>query len=173
MASRANKSQEDDATLSSSSVQSPYNLRRNQLQPGGVTKRNTPIRPRRTSRNIGGRATNSKTSSSTSRITLNQSQSSSSDEEEIIEDQPTANIDLSDNEPEARTAAKKAERKKKKLPSTKEYFDYIDDDTYLCKLCTKVSICLNLNLIVYRTSVMLVHIIHSNSTKIHTRRTQN
>jgi hypothetical protein len=141
MASKANKNHDDDAALSSSSIHSPYNLRRNQSQRGRVTKKNTSVRPKHGIRNVNVHTSNSRTNSAASRIASNQSQSSTSDDEEIIEDNNIPDIELSDAEPEAAAAAKKIERQQKKLPAVKDHFQDMDDNNYLCKHCTNVSIC--------------------------------
>ncbi|CAF1556387.1 unnamed protein product, partial [Rotaria sordida] len=91
------KNHDDSATLSSSSAHSPYTLRRNQSQPGGVTKRNSSLRSKKNIHNVNIRISNSNTSSTTSRSTSNQPQSSSSDDEEVIDDNNANDIEFSDD----------------------------------------------------------------------------
>ncbi|CAF2090095.1 unnamed protein product [Rotaria magnacalcarata] len=138
MASKTNKNHDDSATLSSSSAHSPYNLRRNQSQPGGVTKRNSSLRSKKNIHNVNAQTSNSSTSSTTSLTASNQPQSSSSGDEEVIDDNNANEIELSDDEPEAMIVAKRIERKQKKLPPAKDYFEHIDDNNYLCQICLKL-----------------------------------
>ena len=98
----------DYSTILSSSAHSSYNLRRNLSQPGRITKRNSSLRSKKNFRNINARISNSNTSSSTSHIEFNRSQSPSSGDEAIIDDNDANDIEFSDDEPEAMFAAKKS-----------------------------------------------------------------
>lgn len=139
MASKTNQNHDDSATLSSSSAHSPYNLRRNQSQPGGVTKRNSSLRSKKNIHQVNARTSNSSTNSTNSRVISSQLQSSSSDDEAAIHDNNANDIEISDGEPEAMIVTARIQRKNKKISSPKVYFDHIDDNNYLCNLCLKVS----------------------------------
>ena len=155
MAPKMSKNQDDSAILSSSSAHSPYNLRRNLSQPGGITKRNSSLRSKKNFHNVNGRISNSNTSSSTSHLAFNRSRSSSSDDEAAIDDNDANDIEFSDDEPEATFVAKKVQRKHKKSTSAKSYFDHVDENNYLCRLCLKVRTCSNIKLILHDIFAML------------------
>ncbi|CAF1117725.1 unnamed protein product [Adineta steineri] len=150
MASRANKNHDDDASSTSSPIHSPYNLRRNHSQPGGVTKKNSFARSKHSTRDASVHTSSSRTSSTPSyaassqpqhstplRNASSRSQRSASDDDEIIADNNATDIELSDDEPEAIATARKLERQENKLPPVKGYFEYVDENTYLCKKCTR------------------------------------
>ncbi|CAF3931434.1 unnamed protein product, partial [Adineta steineri] len=72
MASRANKNHDDDASSTSSPIHSPYNLRRNHSQPGGVTKKNSFARSKHSTRDASFHTSSSRTSSITSQVASSQ-----------------------------------------------------------------------------------------------------
>jgi hypothetical protein len=133
-----NKSRDDSPASSSSASQSPYNLRRNQSQPGAVTKRSNATNSKKDMSVTTARTSNHHANSSVSQIALDPSQLSSSDEEQLDESSDASSVECSDNEEEALAFKRHAERDKHKPPSIWVHFDHLDDNVYLCQLCFKV-----------------------------------
>ncbi|CAF2121014.1 unnamed protein product, partial [Rotaria magnacalcarata] len=102
MSSKSNSKNRDDAPASSSAIpNSPYNLRRNQLQPVVISR------------------TSNNTDSSNSQRTPNPIQLSSNDDEQQCDNNSSSDeMEQSADENEAATATRHAQRQNKRLPSS-------------------------------------------------------
>jgi RNA polymerase-binding transcription factor DksA len=141
MNNKTNSGNRDDSPASSSSItKSPYNLRRNQAQPGAVTKRNNLAKSKKDISVTISPTPNRITNSSIQQSVSNPSQQSSSDDDDQLNGNNDVNIiDRSDDEQEATIVKQHAERENNKLQSVKSHFDHVDDNVYLCLFCFKVS----------------------------------
>ncbi|CAF4047465.1 unnamed protein product [Rotaria magnacalcarata] len=124
------KNRDSDSTLSS---HSPYNLRRNTSQAGGITKRKV---SKKVDRDGNGRASSHQSNSSISRVPATHPLSSSS-EDESTNTSDTDEMDHSNDEQEAEKARHETQKQKKKQSTVREHFEYLDDNTYMCQLCFK------------------------------------
>ncbi|CAF4130044.1 unnamed protein product, partial [Rotaria magnacalcarata] len=137
MTTKSNNKNQDDDPASSNSIHSPYNLRRNQLQSGGVTKRSNSSRSRKDMSVVIPRTSTNNTNSSMSHTTSNPSQLSSGDDEQLRDSSDTEEMERSEDEEEAVVALQQAATQKAKQASIWSHFDQLDDNIYMCHLCFK------------------------------------
>lgn len=134
MSSKNNrKNRDSDSTLSS---HSPYNLRRNASQAGGITKRNVSAKSKKDGTVMSQRTSTHQSNSSITRVTSTRPTSSSEDEQNDTSN--TDEMDHSNDEEDAGRARQETEKQKKKQASVREHFEYLDDNAYMCQLCFKV-----------------------------------
>ncbi|CAF4436610.1 unnamed protein product, partial [Rotaria magnacalcarata] len=137
MTTKSNNKNQDDDPASSNSIHSPHNLRRNQLQSGGVTKRSNSSRSRKDMSVVIPRTSTNNTNSSMSHTTSNPSQLSSGDGEQLLDSSDTEEMEHSEDEEEAVVALQQAATRKAKQASIWSHFDQLDDNIYMCHLCFK------------------------------------
>ncbi|CAF5225088.1 unnamed protein product, partial [Rotaria magnacalcarata] len=127
---------DDGPTLSSSISYSPYNLRRNQPQAGVIAKRTKSVKSKKKNSLGTTRVSTNNTTSSTPQVTLNVSQLSSSEDEQLDECSETVEMECSDNEQTPRKVQNIEEVKNNKA-SVWEHFDQLDENVYMCQLYYK------------------------------------
>ncbi|CAF2660266.1 unnamed protein product [Rotaria sp. Silwood2] len=138
MNSKNNNKNPDDSPTQSSSAQSPYNLRRNQLQPGAITKRSNSAKSKKDI-SVATPTRSHSTNSTNSQSISNPVEITSSDDEQSSENNDTSEMERSDEEQEITVLRHQAHRQENKPPSVWSFFDYLDDNIYMCQICFKVS----------------------------------
>ena len=140
MNSKNNNKDRNDSPSTSSSPQSPYNLRRNQLQAGAVSKRSNSAKSKKNvsiatapTQNLNANSTNSQSASDPIEVT-------SHDNQHLSENNDTNEMERSEDEEEVTILKQQADRQTNKLTSVWSYFDYLSDNFYMCLICLKVRI---------------------------------
>ncbi|CAF5161157.1 unnamed protein product, partial [Rotaria magnacalcarata] len=129
----------NDSPSTSSLPQSPYNLRRNQLQRGAVSKRSNSAKSKKhASIAVATVSTENPNASSTnSQIASDPVELTSNDSQHLSANNNTNEMERSEDEEEVTILEQQANRQTNKLRSVWPYFDYLSNNFYMCLICLK------------------------------------
>ncbi|CAM4835931.1 unnamed protein product [Rotaria magnacalcarata] len=139
MNSKNNNKNRNDSPSTSSLPQSPYNLRRNQLQRGAVSKRSNSAKSKKhASIAVATVSTENPNASSTnSQIASDPVELTSNDSQHLSANNNTNEMERSEDEEEVTILEQQANRQTNKLRSVWPYFDYLSNNFYMCLICLK------------------------------------
>ncbi|CAF3380730.1 unnamed protein product [Rotaria socialis] len=139
MNSKNNNKTRNDSPSTSSLPQSPYNLRRNQLQRCAVSKRSNSAKSKiDTSIAVATASTENLNASSTnSQIVSDPVELTSNDSQHLSANNNTNEMERSEDEEEVTILEQQANRQTNKLTSAWPYFDYLSNNFYMSLICLK------------------------------------